>query len=104
MSLKKEKTPKKKPYKSVLSNTLWSWGEMLRHAPAAFLSELTVSVIAIGTTMIGLYLPSVVVREASDGFSLRHAVTAVGGLVLLGQLLGVVSMFIGQFKYTVVQK
>ncbi len=104
MNVKKEKTPKKKPYKSVLSNTLWSWGEMLRHAPAAFLSELTVSIIAIGTTMIDLYLPSVVVREASEGFSLRHAVLAVGGLVLISQLFEVVSMFIGQFKYVVGQK
>ena len=102
--MKKEKKAKKKPYKSVLSNTLWSWGEMLHNAPASFICELIVSVIAVVTTMIGIYLPSVVVREASGGFTLRHAVIAVGGLVMLSQLLGIVSMFIGQFKYTVGQK
>ena len=92
--MKKEKTPKKKPYKSVLSNTLWSWGEMLRSVPLAFISDLMIAVIAIVTTMIGIFLPSAVVREASGGFSLRHAVFTVGGLVMLGQILEIVDMFI----------
>ncbi len=102
--LKKVKAPKKKPYKSVISNTLWSWGEMLRHAPAAFISEAILSVITIFTTIIGIYLPSVAVREASGGFTMSHAVISVGGLVLASQLLGIAGTFTGQFKYTVGMK
>ena len=77
--MKKVKTPKKKPDKSVLSNTLWSWGEMLRSVPLAFISDLMIAVIAIVTTMIGIFLPSAVVREASGGFSLRLHMAIIPG-------------------------
>ena len=90
----KEKTPKKKPYKSVLSNTLWSWSEMLHHAPRSFLSGMTRSAMRIVTTMLGIVIPSAVVREASGSFTLYHAILTVGGLVMLRQLISAISLFL----------
>ena len=89
----KEKTPKKKPYKSVLSNTLWSWSEMLHHAPRSFLSGMTRSAMRIVTTMLGIVIPSAVVREVSGSFTLYHAILTVGGLVMLRQLISAISLF-----------
>ena len=35
--MKKRKTPKNRPYRSTLDNALWSFREILREAPIAFL-------------------------------------------------------------------
>ncbi len=79
---KREKREKKKPYKSPLSNILWSFGGQLKHAPAALVIAVVTVPVNIFLRWAGIYLPALVVAEVTEGQPLTHAAMTVGGLLL----------------------
>lgn len=80
--MQKNKTPKKKPYKSTVSNILWSFRGQLRHAPTAPVISLLTIPVSVFLHWAGIYLPSLVVAEVTEGQSVSHAALTVGGLLL----------------------
>ncbi|MBQ6989617.1 MAG: ABC transporter ATP-binding protein [Clostridia bacterium] len=83
----KSKSTKKKPYRSVWSNAIWSFRGMLRYAPMSFW-VLTLCVPANLLVAWGeLFLPSTVVMAVTHGESLMQAALRVG-LLLFAILLG----------------
>lgn len=84
---KKEK--KKKPYKSVLSNVLWCFREEWKVVPVVFMMSLLFVPVRVGLEYAGVYLPSLVVAEITEGHILSQVLWAVGGLmavILLGNM------------------
>ena len=62
-----EKDPNRKPYKSALSNALWSFRQMLRNAPAALLFLLLQLPLAAFLAWGEVRLPALVVGEVTRG-------------------------------------
>ena len=81
------KTDKKKPTRSVLSNSLWAGRMLIRYAPIAFMILLFMIPVNIGLQYLGIYLPSLVVSEVTTHQTQHHALLTVGG-VMLALLLG----------------
>lgn len=75
------KKKKVKPYKSALSNALWSFGEMLKSAPAAFWLTLAIIPFEVFLAWTEIELPALVVREVTGGQSFKHAAIYVGILI-----------------------
>ena len=80
-----EKDPNKKPYKSALSNALWSFQQMLRSAPAALIFLLLQLPLAVFLAWSEVRLPALVVGEVTAGRSFDEAALAVG--LMLGLML-----------------
>ncbi len=94
----KDKKKKKKPYRSVWSNVIWSFREMLRQTPAAFWLLVLGVPLAVFTAWAKIKLPALVVSEVVTGQPFVHAATVVGALI--GALL--LSDVLGDFISTVV--
>ncbi len=77
------KPKSKKPYKSLFSNVIWSYRNMLRYAPASFIFLVLMVPVNIGIAWGELVLPSLVVEQVTAGASPTQAVLTVGGLLLL---------------------
>lgn len=77
------KTKKKKPPYSILSNTIWTWRNLLRHAPAALIISLLQIPLGIASNYIGIRLPALVVEKVTDGTGIEQALVPVGGLILV---------------------
>ncbi len=77
-----EKDPNKKPYKSAFSNALWSFRQMLRHAPAALLFLLLQLPPAVFLAWAEVRLPALVVGEVTAGRSFQETALAVGIFIL----------------------
>ncbi len=88
----KKKEPRKKPYKSLLSNTVWSFRRVFRYAPVSFLMMLLRVPVSIAMTYAGIYLPSLVIAQVTGDRTVPEAMTAVGGLML--------AMFAGNLMLT----
>ena len=78
-----EKKPKKKPYKSLLSNVFWSFRRMFLYAPSSFILLALCVPVNVALAWADIYLPSLVVAEVTGGHSAGQAVAAVGGLLVL---------------------
>lgn len=88
--MKAIKEAKKKPYSSVLSNALWCFRGLLKYSPRSF-AVLAISIPAgAGMSYAEVHLPSLVVKEVTEGRTLSHAAWKVGMLmlaILIGGLL-----------------
>ena len=84
-----EKDPNKKPYKSVLSNALWSLRGMVSGTPVSLLVMVLEVPLAVFLAWGQVRLPALVVGEVTRGESIRHAAVAVG-LFLLAMLTATV--------------
>ncbi|MCM1232176.1 MAG: ABC transporter ATP-binding protein/permease [Ruminococcus flavefaciens] len=79
--MKKNREPRKKPYRSVWSNILWSFQGAAKGTPAA-LALMAVNIpLEVFTAYAGVYLPSLVVAEVTGGKDLSHAAFRVGSLI-----------------------
>ena len=87
----KNKKETKKPYKSLPSNIIWSFSHQLRYAPSSFILLALCVPLNIAMTYAGIYLPSLVVSEVTNDRTLEHAVTVVGGLLLVMLLGGILT-------------
>lgn len=77
------KTKKTKPYRSILSNALWSLHCILKDSPALFFLMLFTIPINVFLTYAGIYLPSLVVAEVTNHASPEHAALRIGLFLLL---------------------
>lgn len=78
---------KKKPSHSALDNSLWAVRMLIKYSPAAFFIIVLMIPVEIGMQYLGIYLPSLVVSEVTEGQTLEHALMAVG-LVMAAMLAG----------------
>ncbi len=69
----KKKSKEKKPYKSMPSNVAWSFGCMLKSAPAALFIKILSIPMHIGLGYAGIYLPSLVVALVTENAGVRKA-------------------------------
>lgn len=81
--MKKKKSPKEKPYRSALSNALWSFQGILKREPLFFLLWVFTIPINVSLAYGDIYLPSLVVAEVTGGEALSHAALRVGLLIFL---------------------
>ncbi len=79
--MQKNTPPKKKPYKSTVSNILWSFRGQFQYAPLAPVISLLTIPVSVFLRWAGICLPSLVVAEVTEGQSVSHAALAVGGLL-----------------------
>lgn len=80
--MKKKKEPKKKPYKSLFSNTIWSFKRQLKYAPSSFILLVFCVPLNVAMSYAGIYLPSLVVSEVTNGNAIENAVLRVGALIV----------------------
>lgn len=76
--MKKQKESKKKPYRSVLSNAIWSFGEQLKSAPGVLVMQIVQMFVNIGRSYANIYLPALVVAEVTGHQTFTHAAIAIG--------------------------
>lgn len=74
-----------KPYRSVRSNAIWSFHEILHDVPLAFWLMAIDVPLAVFLAWAEIKLPALVVSEVTAGQTFVHAATAVG--ILLGAIL-----------------
>lgn len=95
------KTGKKIPYRSPLSNALWSFRWMWKDAPAAFFLKAFTVPVNVSLTYAGIYLPSLAVAQVTDHASLGHAALRIGLLLLFILAATTVQRFSAQLHYPV---
>lgn len=91
------KKEKRKPYRSVLSNTVWSYRMLLRHSPwlsLIFVLSIPLEVVA---GYIGIYLPSLAVRVVSDREPIRAVIFSVGSVLLLSLAIDIMRDVLTRF-------
>lgn len=96
--MKKQKAEKKKPYKSLPSNILWSFRKQLQYAPDVLFMYVMQTPVKVGLNYAGIYLPSLVVAEVTGNQTVSHAAFAVGCLMLAMLLGGVLQQV---FKFLI---
>ncbi len=81
---------KKKPYKSLASNMLWSTKKQIQYAPMLLVLLVLQTPINVILAYADIYLPSLVVSEVTTKLTFSHASKSVGVvmfIMLLGRLL-----------------
>lgn len=74
---------KKKPYRSVVSNALWSLSGMLKATPTGFLLLLLLLPINLFLAWADIYLPSLVVAQVTAYAAPRQAILRVAAFLFL---------------------
>ncbi len=82
-----KKKDKKKPYRSLPSNILWSFSKQLQYAPGMFVLYAVQMPVNVLLSYAAIYLPSLIVAEATGGRTFSHAAFSVG-ILMLAILLG----------------
>ena len=75
---RKSRKDVKKPYCSVWSNIRWVSRKQLQYAPAAFFTQMLRVPVNVALSWAGIYLPSLVVAEATGGRGFAHIVICFG--------------------------
>ena len=89
----KKKHKKKKPYKSVWSNAIWSFREMIKYAPGAFALYVLEVPVQLFRSYAEIYLPALVVAQVTENKALVQAAFSVGMLLFLMTLADVTVQF-----------
>lgn len=88
--MKNKKKVNKKPYRSVWSNSIWVYKQELKYAPQAFLILALGIPVGVAMSYAGVYLPSLVVKEVTGEYGVKHAAISIGGLMLFMLIGGMV--------------
>ena len=73
----------KKPAYSMFSNFAWSIRMLAKYSKTAFFLTALFIPINIGLKYLEIYLPSLVVAEASNGQTLNHAMISIGMILFM---------------------
>lgn len=92
-AVNKSKGKKKKPYKSVWSNAIWSFAEMIKYAPRAFVLYVLEVPVQLFRSYAEIYLPALVVVQVTENRTLLQAASSVGVLLLLMTLADITVQF-----------
>lgn len=89
------KNRKKKPYRSALSNAMWSFGGMLQCVPLSLVLKVIDVPLNVFFAYAEVYLPSLVVAGVTGGKSVREVMMGVGVLLFLMFAVSAVQLFSG---------
>ncbi len=89
---------KEKPYHSILSNCIWIFRMQFVHAPWSFWTIALAVPLNIGISYWQVYLPSLIVKEATDGREFREIFYTLGGLSLIVLLLSIGKDVLSRFE------
>lgn len=78
---------KKKPYKTLPENIFWSFHKQLRYTPCVLFMYAVQTPVNIWLSWAAVWLPALVVAEATQRQPLSHAARTVG-LLMFGVMLG----------------
>lgn len=81
--MNKSKKKKTAPYRSALSNALWSFHGLLKGAPFLFLLMVLAIPLNVCLSYTEIYLPSLVVAEVTGNAPLEQAALKTGAVILL---------------------
>lgn len=84
---------KKKPYKSALSNGIWSFRGMLKDSPKSFAVTVLEVPANIALAWAGVYLPALVVSLVTSQVAISSAALRIGILIGLMLLVAAVQTF-----------
>lgn len=87
------KQPKKKPYRSVFSNIIWSFHSMLKYSPKSFVWMAVSVPLNVCIAYAGVYLPSLVVAEVTGRKPVTETAFRVGLLILVMLIANVTQQF-----------
>ena len=62
-----KKTKKEKPYRSTANNFIWSSKLQLKYAPLGFIIRIFGIPVGVALSYCGIYLPSLIVKQAISG-------------------------------------
>ena len=96
--MKENRKPKTRPYRSTLDNALWSFREILREAPIAFLLLALAVPLNICLAYTEVYLPSLAVAEVTAQASLAHMASRIGLVIALMLVSSVLLTFSGRMS------
>ena len=102
--MKKTKKQKIKPYRSALSNALWSFHSILKDSPLFFLLMVLEIPLNICLSYTEIYLPSLVVAEVTNRSTLTHAAVQVGTVILLMLIAGSLHAFLEEISQAYLSK
>lgn len=102
--MKANKEPKKKPYRSALSNAIWSFREMLKDAPLSFLLMVLELPLTIFLAWADVKLPALVVAEVTNHETLEHAALQVGLFIAPMLLVSVLKQFCASISQAYLNK
>ena len=102
--MKKTKKQKIKPYRSALSNALWSFHSILKDSPLFFLLMVLEIPLNICLSYTEIYLPSLVVAEVTNRATLTHAAVQVGTVILLMLIAGSLHAFLEEISQAYLSK
>ena len=96
--MKKEKKTKKKPYRSMFSNSIWSVRTQWKYG-RVFLLILVLGVpIEVALGYGNVYLPSLVVREGTGGRPFEDIIVTVGFFLLMLTMLNLCKTVMNMFQ------
>lgn len=96
--MKENRKPKTRPYRSTLDNALWSFREILREAPIAFLLLALAVPLNICLAYTEVYLPSLAVAEVTAQASLARMASRIGPVIALMLVSSVLLTFFGRLS------
>lgn len=82
-----------KPYRSTLSNAIWSFQEILKEYPICFLPMVLEVPLNLFLSYAELYLPSLVIAEVTAHATLAHVAFRTGLVILLMLIANVLRTF-----------
>ena len=83
MSLKKEKTPKRKPSHSVASNAWWTFGRLLKYAPGALVIFAAIIPLKLAARYLEIVFPSKTLEAVTSGLPFGEVMFPVGIMLAL---------------------
>ena len=96
--MKENRKPKTRPYRSTLDNALWSFREILREAPIAFLLLALAVPLNVCLAYTEVYLPSLAVAEVTAQASLARMASRIGLVIALMLVSSVLLTFFGRLS------
>jgi len=94
----KKKNQNEKPYRSTLNNCMWIFKMQLIHAPWSFWIIALSVPLNIGISYWQVYVPSLVVKEATGGRELRDIFCKLGGLSLIVLIISIAKEVLSKFE------
>lgn len=91
--MRKKKEPEKKPYRSTLSNTAWSFRNLMKSSPRYLLLMALEVPLNVFLAYANIYLPSLVVAKVTEKASTAHSMSRIGALILLMLAAGMLLSF-----------
>lgn len=98
--MKTNREPKKKPYRSALSNAFWNFRQMRKDAPQALALMVAEVPVNVFLAWADVKLPALVVVQVMSGEALERAALRIGAFIGLMFLLSVTQRFLYSVSFS----